>query len=101
MEPSGPVQACNGIAVPFTVCVWKRSRVYVTQKNDVRDEVKEEVKPELGVTVSAIQNLSRIPCEYQRLLIVVLKYMNGHIAVFQECITFTDANGRWYVWKSI
>ena len=100
LEPTGPVQACNGIDLPFTFCVWKRSRVYVTQKNDVHDEVKEEVKPELGVTVSAIQKLPRIPREYQRLLIVVLNYTNGLTAVFEECVTFTDAYGR-CVWKSV
>jgi len=71
--------------------------VYVTQKNDVRDEVKEEVKPELDVIVSAIQKLSFIPREYQRLLIVFVNYTNGHIALFEECVTFTDANGRWCV----
>jgi len=37
--------------------------------------------------VSAIQKLSCIPREYQKLLIAVLKYTNGHIAVFEECIT--------------
>jgi hypothetical protein len=68
LEPSGPIQACNGIALPFTFCVWKRRRVYVKQKNDVRDEVKEEVKPELGVIVSAIQKLSFIPSRVSKVI---------------------------------